>query len=272
MENLESLEIIKNLKNERVILVPCDFSTLAFQAIEHGAFMAKAMHCRLVVLHVVTGNHELSLSTRKLRFAADDCSENFGVKPETIIIQNSSPYQIIKEVANELNPVSVILKTGGGMRTIEILSGTSIPFLVIQGQPKSEKFANIVFPINFLQKLDEKMKRVVHCSNYYPDAKMYIITPSGKGVNKERNVTANITLMTKVLKDQNIDVDFILHDHKKNTAEVIIELSKGMDLIVIQMEKSSGLRTFLFGHREEKLNTNAEKIPVLCFRDESDFK
>ena len=269
MENLGNLE---DLKNERFILVPFDFSTLAFQALEHGAFMSKTMHSRLALLHVAPGEYEMSLATRKMRFTADDCFDSFGVRPEVILRQCSSPYTMIKEVANELNPISVILKTGGGTRTIELLSGTSIPFLVIQGQPKNEVISNIAFPINFLQKLDEKMKRVVHFSNHYPHAKMHIITPSGKGVDKERNVSANITLMTKVLKDQNIDVNFITHDHKKNTAEAILELSKDMDMIVIQIENTTLLRRFLFGVREEKLTTNAEKTPVLCFRKESDFK
>jgi len=272
MENLEKLGDLDYLKNERIVLVPCDFSTLAFQALEHGAFMSKAMGSRLVMLHVAPRESEVSHAARKMLFTAEDCLANFGVKPDVVVRVRSSPYPAIKEVANELDPIGVILKTSGGIRTIEILSGTSIPFLVIQGQPKTEMMHNIVFPINFLQKLDDKMMRVVHFSNHYPEAKMHIITPSGRGVDKERNVSANIALMTKVLKDQHIDVNFITHDNKKNTAESILELAKDMDMVVIQMEESTWLSRLFFGLREEKLMTNEAQIPVLCFKKDSHFK
>jgi hypothetical protein len=78
--------------------------------------------------------------------------------------------------------------------------------------------------------------------------------------------------MTKAMGDQDIKINFITHDKSKNAADTILELSKGMDMIVIQMEEASALSKFLFGLREEKLITNNEKIPVLCFNNESDFK
>ena len=260
------------VKNNKLILVPCDFSPLGFYAMEHGAFMSKCMYSRLVMLHVVAHESEIPAMTKKMQFIAEDFFENFGVRPEIIVRYGISPYTVIKDVANELDPIGVILKTGGGTKTIEILSGTSIPFLVIQDEPKGEMLNNIAFPINFLHKLDEKMKRVVHFCDYYPDAVMHIITPSGKGTEKERNVSTAINLTGKVLKDQNIKVNYITHDQKKNTAETILELCKDMDLIVVQIEDASWLSKLLFGLREEKLIKNAEKIPVFCFKRESDFK
>ena len=116
------------------------------------------------------------------------------------------------------------------------------------------------------------MKRVVHFSDYYPNAEMHIITPSGKGTEKERNVSTAINLTSKVLKDQNIKVSYITHDKTRNTAEMILENSKNADMIVIQMEETTWLSRLFFGLREEKLVTNADAIPVLCFKKESDFR
>ena len=261
------------INNKKLILVPCDFSPLAYHALEHGANMAKAMKSRLVVLHVAHKEAEIATMEKKLHFVADDCSEKFGVLPEIIVRHfHGEPYSVIKEVANELNPIGVILKTGGGTKTVELLAGTSIPFLVIQDSPKSENLKDIAFPINFMQKLDEKMKRVVHFADYYPDATMHIISPSGKHTEKERNVTTAVNLTGKVLSDQNIKTNYILHDKKKNSAETILHLCDEMDMIVVQMEETTWLKNFLFGLREEKLVTNDRKIPVLCFRKESDFK
>jgi len=53
---------------------------------------------------------------------------------------------------------------------------------------------------------------------------------------------------------------------------MILENSKNADMIVIQMEETTWLSRLFFGLREEKLVTNADAIPVLCFKKESDFR
>ena len=256
---------------EKVILVPCDFSSLGFYALEHGTFMSKIMNSRLVMLHVVAHESEIAAMRKKMEFIVEDWFEKFAIRPEILIRCGIQPYSVIKDVANELEPIFVILKTGGGTKTIEILSGTSIPFIVIQDEPKSETMTNIALPINFMLKLDEKMKRVIHFADYYPEAMMHIITPSGKGTTKERNVSTAINLTRKVLNDQNIKVNYITHNGKKNTAETILEHCIDCNMIVVQIEDSTWLSRLLFGMREEKLIKNEHKIPVFCFRKESAF-
>jgi len=259
------------VKNDRLILVPCDFSPLAYHAMGHGAFMSKQMNCRLLILHIAVTETELPIKEKKMRFVAEECFDKFGVRPEVMVRQGAQPYSVIKDVTNELKPVLVILKSAGGVHTVKILSGTSTPFLVIQKPPDSDELKNISFPINFLNQHDEKLKRVLLFNDYYPDAFMHIITPSGKGTEKERIITSNLGLLAKVMNEQGIKNNFITHDKKRNTAETILELSKGSDMIVIQIEKVSSLQKFFFGLREEKLIINADKIPVLCFNNEKDF-
>ena len=262
---------MSSVNNDRLILVPCDFSPLSYHAMGHGAYMSKSMDCRLMILHVTPHEDEYHLMEKKLHFVAEECSDDFGIRPEIMVRIGNQPYSVIKDVANELNPALVILKTGGGVYTVKILSGTSTPFLVIQEPPTSDLLHHISFPINFLNRHDEKLKRVVLFSNYYPDAVMHIITPSGKGTPKERVINKNLELMAKVLDEHDIKTNFITHDKKKNTAEDILELSKGANMIVIQMEKTSSIRKLFFGLREEKLIVNADKIPVLCFNQDEDF-
>ena len=258
--------------DKNLILVPCDFSPLAYHALEHGICMSKAMNNRIMILHVAAREKEIRAMEKKLCFVAEECLEKYGVRPEVMVRQGGQPYSVIKTVAKELDPSLVILKTDGGAHTITILSGTSTPFLVIQEPPKRIVLENIVFPINFLSQHDEKLKRVILFSEYFPDAVMNIITPSGKGTVKEKSISASLSVMAKVMKQQNIKANFITHDELKNTAETILRLSEGADMIAIQMEEASSFRKFLFGLREEKLIINAEKIPILCFNLESDIK
>ena len=261
-----------NVKNDPLILVPCDFSPLAYHAMGHGALMSKAMNCRLLILYVAAREAEMHLMEKKLSFVAEECFDKFGIRPDVMIRQGSQTYPVIKEVARELKPMLVIVKTGGGVQTIKVLMGISAPFLVIQGPPNKSVLNNISFPINFLNDHNQKLKRVILFSNYYPDAVMHIVTPSGKGTQKERNIAQNLELLTKIMGKQEVKINFITHDKKKNSAETILEFSKGVDMIVIQIEQVSSLNRFLFGLREEKLITNADKIPVLCFNRIADFK
>jgi len=259
------------VKNEHPILVPCDFSPLAYHAMGHGACMSKAMNCGLLILYVAARDAEIPLMEKKLNIVAEECFDKFGIRPELMIRQGSQPYPVIKELVKEIKPMLVILKTGGGIQTIKTLLGISVPFLVIQGPPEKGVLENISFPINFLNSHNQKLKRIILFSNYYPDAVMQVITPSGKGTPKERNISQNLELLTKIMDKQDIKISFTTHDKKRNTAETILELSKGTDMIVIQVEQVSSFNRLLFGLREEKLITNADKIPVLCFNRIADF-
>ena len=273
---------MNTIESGNLILVPCDFTPLSYHAIEHGAYMAKAMKRRLVILHIATNENNIQTAEKKLSFVAEECFDKFGIRPECAVRTGSRPYVAIKNTASELNADVVVLKTGGvrgikrytGIRTIKILSGTLTPFLVIQDRPENATLRNIVFPINFLKQHDKKLQRVVSFGQYYPDALVHIITPSGKGADKEKQISGNLKVMKKVLEDQGIKVNFITHDKQKNQAENILELSKEInaDIIMIQMEDVSTISKFLFGLREEKLITNAHKIPVMCLNEQSEFK
>jgi nucleotide-binding universal stress UspA family protein len=263
---------MRTVDNNRLILVPCDFSPLSYFAMEHGANMAKAMKCGMAILHVTKSQSEVQAMSRKMNFIAEDWFVKFDVRPDVIVRQGGSPYSVIRAVANELNPMLVVLKTDGGVHTIKILSGTSTPYLVVQSEPKSDVIKKIAFPINFLHKHDEKLIRLVHFSEIYPEAAMHVITPSGRNADKERIVSASISLTVRVMENQGIKVDFVTHDKLKNTAETIVELSKDADMIVAQLEEVSWLNRLIFGLREEKLVTNADKIPVLCFNKDADLK
>jgi hypothetical protein len=87
----------------------------------------------------------------------------------------------------------------------------------------------------------------------------------------ERIISSNLILMTRVIEKLGIKTNFVTHDKDKNTAATILELSKGMDMIVIQIEEASSLHRFFFGLREEKLIINPDKIPVLCFNRDTDL-
>jgi nucleotide-binding universal stress UspA family protein len=254
-----------------LILVPFDFTPLSYQALEHGACLAKSMNQKLLILHISGKDKDIPSLEKKLQFIVEDCVEEYGIQPDVTIRKGTRTYAAIKNVALELNPKLVILKTGGvrgikrytGIRTIKILSGTVIPFVVIQDAPKNSMLQNMVFPINFLGEHDTKLQRVVYFSQFYPDATMHIITPSGKGTEKEKIIADNIKVMTQ---DEHIKVNFITHDKNKNKAEDIIAIAKEVDsdMIMIPTETVPTITKFLFGLREEKLISNVEKIPVLC--------
>ena len=260
------------VKKDHPILVPCDFSPLAYHAMGHGACMSKVMNCGLLILYVATSDSEIPLMEKKLSFVAEECFDKFGVRPELMIRQGNQPYAVIEELVREIMPTLVILKTGGGIKTIKTLLGISAPFLMIQGPPEKGILQNISFPINFLNSHNQKLKRVVLFSNFYPDAVMHIITPSGKGTPKERNITQNLELLSKIMDKQDVQINFTTHDKKRNSAETILDLSKGTDMIVIQVEQASPFNRLFFGLREEKLIINPDKIPVLCFNRIADFK
>ena len=101
--------IMDAVENDRLILVPCDFSPLAYHAMGHGAYMSKAMNCRLLILHVATREEDLLAMEKKLHFVAEECFEKFGICPEVMIRQGNQPYSSIKAVTKELTFNTVVI-------------------------------------------------------------------------------------------------------------------------------------------------------------------
>jgi nucleotide-binding universal stress UspA family protein len=252
---------------------------MAYNALAHGAYLAKAMEMKLLILNVALKERDIPGIKEKMLFLVDECSENYQITPEFLIRKGVRPYATIKTVAEELNPELVVLKHSGvrgikrytGIRTIKILSGTTIPFVVIQDAPQQVTVKNIIFPVNFIKKHETKLKQVVYYSQFFPDAVMSIITPSGKDTDKEKTIAFNLKMMIKAMEEEDIKIRFVTHDEKKNTVENIILAAKEVnaDLIITPTEDIPTINKFLFGLREEKLISNAEKIPVLCINSTS---
>lgn len=255
---------MSDLDSEQIILVPCDYSALAFNALSYGVYMSKLMNCKVVALNVAAKQSEMAAMTKKMNFLAEECASDLGVKPN-IMVRQGNPQTVIKEVAEELNPALLVLKTNGGMATINNLAKTKSPFLVVHGPPPVEEVKTITFPINFTRQHDQKLQRVVQFHQYYPQVTTHIITPSGKGTDKEKIIATNVRLIGNVLKEKSIKNQFITHDYKYNDADTILKLAKGTDLIIIQIENRPLIKKLFFGLREKKLIRSAEKIPVLCF-------
>ncbi|MDR1666253.1 MAG: universal stress protein [Bacteroidales bacterium] len=234
---------------------------------------------KLLILNVAIKDRDIPIIKEKMLFLVDECGEDYQITPDFLIQKGVRPYATIKTIAEELNPELVVLKHSGvggikrytGIRTIKILSGTTIPFVVIQDAPQQATVQNIIFPVNFIKKHDTKLKQVVYYSRFFPDAVMSIITPSGKDTEKEKTIAFNIKMMTKAMEEEDIKIRFITHDKKKNTAEDIIHAAKkaNADLIITPTEDVPTVNKFLFGLREEKLISNTEKIPVLCINSTS---
>ncbi|MDR0713203.1 MAG: hypothetical protein LBF89_02950 [Bacteroidales bacterium] len=268
------------MESNNLVIVPFDFTPMAYNALAHGAYFAKVMDMKLLILNVALKDRDIPTIEEKMQFVVEECYEDYQIKPEYMIRKGIRPYATIKAIATELNPELVILKHSGvrgikrytGIRTIKILSGTTIPFVVIQDAPQRATVENIIFPINFIKKHNTKLKQVVYYSQFFQDAVMTIVTPSGKDTEKEKTIKFNIKMLVKAMEEENIKVRFITHDNnKKNRVEDILHAANEVnaDLIITPAEDVPTINKFLFGLREEKLITNKEKIPVLCINSTS---
>ncbi len=252
----------------RKILVPYDYTNKSEYALKYAVQISKIVETDIVLLHVVEDISEEATHLKKLKEVADAFKTKYGVEIECKI-RSGVIHKVIKIFAETIDALFVIMKTQPptkkeklfGSRSIRVMSGSQIPFIVVQEEPKSLAFRKVVFPIDFRTENKEKLIWISTLAKYYT-SKIYLFKPK---VN-DFKVRNNLEFSKRFLEGKNIDYEIVRNDTGKGLADATLDFAKekGAQLIIIMLQKNQTLLGQLFGSREQKYITNKYKIPIMC--------
>ncbi|MBN1115889.1 MAG: universal stress protein [Bacteroidales bacterium] len=252
----------------RKILVPYDYTELSEYAVKYAVLIAKIVETELVLLHVIDELNEEAEHHKRLEEVAKAITAKYGVKVE-VKIRAGVVHKVIKVVAETLDAFIVIMKAQPPRgterflrsRSIRVMSGAKIPFIVVQAPPKRLSFKKIVFPIDFRTENKEKLVWISTLSKYYT-SKIYLYR-SDINDYKVRN---NAEFSKRFLEGKSIDYEIVGNKEKLPFAEATLNFAHEVDaqLIIIMLRKRFGLFSNLFGISEQKYISNKYKIPVMC--------
>lgn len=251
----------------RKILVPYDYTNKSEYALKYAVQISKIVETDIVLLHVVEELSEEAMHLKKLEEVANAFKSKYGVEIECKI-RSGVIHKVIKIYAETIDAFIVIMKTQPptkkeklfGSRSVRVMSGSQIPFIVVQEEPKSLAFRKVVFPIDFRAENKEKLIWISTLSKYYT-SKIFLFKPK----LNDYKVRNNLEFSKRFLEGKNIDYEIVSNDKKKDFPSSTLEFAKekGAQLIIIMFHKNLS-RFQLFGSREQKYITNDYKIPIMC--------
>lgn len=260
----------------RKILVPYDFSELSEYAVKHAIQIAKITESTIIFLHIVPDLSKEGEALHKLQSVAEGFSAKYGVQIECKI-RPGVVSTAIRTVAENLDAMLVVMKTQKpigkekylGTRTIRVMSGSKIPFIIVQEPPKRLAFRKIVFPIDFRKENKEKLSWISFLSRFYT-SKIYLFKPNAH----DYAVRNNLDFARRFLEGKSIDYEIITGKSKYKLAEESLEFAHQIDseLIIVLLSKNVNIFNLMVGLEDQKYISNDYKIPIMCINPRSDLK
>ena len=252
------------------ILVPTDFSELAFQACDVAVQMARKVDAWIYLLHVDNSNED----EEKAKALLEDLKKHelFEKVNVTTIYKKAKLEGSITSSAQEHDVDLIVMGSHGtgakkglvGSNTARVVRLAQYPVLVIKSYEEEFRGKNIVFASNFYGEVDQVFPKIKDIA-YAADATIHllkVITPK----NFE-STSLSMKQIKKFAEEHRVE-NYTINTYNHETKEQgIIELAeeKNADLIALVTHGRKGLSQILLGSLAENV-ANRSEIPVLSIK------
>lgn len=260
------------------ILVPTDFTSAAKTALDHAISIAKIMDGEIILLHVVEKDEDSSQVSKSLQPTVDEVIANHNI-PTVGKVVTGNIFEDINKVAEYEGARLIIMGTHGrrgiqyliGSYAMKVITGSTIPFLVVQERKVPEQYSNIVFPIDFKSETKLKISLTASMARSF-GAKIHIFGEYDDDPFLKKNIDNNIAYAKKFFDEHNIDYIVKLSDKSGDFVKQITRyaVSINADLLAVLNLNYRSISVFL-KNAEEELITNEAQIPVLMVNPSKDF-
>lgn len=270
-------------KDRKLIVIPWDFTKVAENALQHGIKVAKMANNDIRILHIMDKDkkqEEKDKTKKKLDEIAAEINSKHSINTSTVILTGSI-FSTISKYATDEEANLVIMGTHGikGMQKItgswalKVIIGSKVPFMVVSDPPQdSEKFHNIVFPIDFRIENKEKVYMAIYMGKYF-NSKIHILKYPVKDKALAKKVNTNLNFAIKYLIQNNIEYAIHTIEKKNNFAKGTLKFAEEMkaSLILIMTTKHITMTDYMLGAQEQRIIANSSKIPVMCINPKSSY-
>jgi nucleotide-binding universal stress UspA family protein len=258
------------MKNIYKILVPTDFSSVAETALNNAIKMASIMEGEIVVLHVVEKKEQIADAEVKVAEIVSKVNTEYNIPTAGKIVAGNI-FEDIGSVAKNEGAKLIIMGTHGrkgiqhliGSYAMKVITGSDIPFIVVQDKKITDAYKNIVFPIDF--KAETKVKIALTASMADAlGAKIHIFGEFVDDKFQQKHVQNNLAYAKKFFRDNNIEFTVEIAKEEGNFVKQILRYAASInaDLLAILNLDYRSISHFL-KNNEEDLITNDAQIPVL---------
>jgi len=268
------------MEKRHTILVPHDFTEVADYALQHALLVAKNIGDDIAIVHIIDNDSQYDPAFEKCNEIAGNTFKKHFLKPK-VVVKTGNIFTAIGEAAKDTNADLVIMGTHGikgvqkftGSWALKVIVHSEVPFIIIQGPPKSKKFKKIVFPIDFKVENKEKNQWVNYLAKNY-QSKFFLITQDSKDKVFKRRINSNMLFAKKYLTSRNVEFEIHTAPAKTKFWKGTISYAKEInaDLILIMTTRDIGIADYAFGANEQNILANPEGIPVMCINPSASLR
>ena len=269
-------------ENKKLIVVPCDFTHVAENALAHAVKISHMVGNDICLLHIVDSGispKAYAEVTTHLKRLVEENGKKYNI-PSIYHVTKGSIFTAIAEYVNEKEANLVVMGTHGmkgmqkltGSWALKVIVKSKIPFIVIQDPPADqEKYHSIIFPVDFRGENKEKIKMAIFMGKYF-ESKIHMLVSKSNDKNILKKTKINLNFAIKYLIQNNIDYE--IHDMPKGKiSEQTIDFAQKInaDLILIVTTKNITFADYVVGASEQQIIANSSRIPVCCVNPKASF-
>jgi nucleotide-binding universal stress UspA family protein len=281
--------------NTRKILVPIDFSETSMLAIRHACFLAKLTRGEVLLVHVISRNHEaysvvqpelhLDLDLKevgttienRLEAMAAELRKEFGVPIATEVSSGNVSMEIVK-ISKEENCGLVVMGTQGysalemifiGSNTMKVLGGSKIPVMSVRTEANKNGYKNIVLPIDSSQHSRQKVNLAIElCHDFGAHLHVLGLTDDYDS-NFEMKLNVIFEQIEELAKKRNVAATHKMMINPDNKAKATLKYAEEVksDLVIIMSDQDVEYTGIFLGPFASQI-INFSKIPVLTVMPE----
>jgi len=268
-------------KDNKLIIIPWDFSKVAENALMHGIKIAKIVNNDIRLLHIINKEkkqEEKDEVKQKLDKVAEKILSKHSINTSSVILEGNI-FSTISKYASDEEANLVIMGTHGikgmqkftGSWALKVIVGSKVPFIVVRDKPHhQDKIRSIIFPIDFRSENKEKVSMAIYMGKYF-DSKVLILKDPVTDKALARRINTNLNFAIKYLIQNNIEYDIHTVEKKGNFAKETLKFAEKneADLILIMTTKHINFSDYMLGASEQYIIANSSKIPVMCVNPKS---
>ncbi|MCJ7446418.1 MAG: universal stress protein [Bacteroidales bacterium] len=269
-------------ENQKLIIVPWDFTHVAENALAHAVKIGKMVGNNICLLHIVdTGINARAAGEKKalLQQISETTSKKYNI-PVSYDILKGSIFTAIAEFANKKEANLVVMGTHGmkgmqkltGSWALKVIVKSKIPFIVVQDPPADQgRYHNIVFPVDFRGENKEKIGMAIFMGKYF-ESKVHMLKTATTDRSLLKATNINLNFAIRYLTQNNIE--YQIHEIPKgNFAQQTIDFAQKInaDLILVMTTKNITVVDYVLGASEQYIIANSSKIPVCCVNPKATF-
>ncbi len=275
------------------ILVLYDFTEIADYALHHAIRLGKNMGRQVTLLHIIHAP-QLAIEKRdehkqtqyeqeiknKLHEVVKKLHEEHQIKIN-YLVKHGNIFTDIGVFEKEVEAILIIMGTHGskgiqqfiGSNVVRVISGSNIPFIVVQKSMPENGYRKIIIPVDFSTEITSLQKWLILLAKKYQST-VYLFNNTRPNHAVQELIQQNVENIAKELQNENINYTIKQAITGKETfAGQTIEYSNGVgaNLIMIISNQAKGLSDFFLIQYMQKIIMNPFSVPVMCVNPENSF-